>query len=385
MRKITAFSFIILIVSLISFSVSATSFDTSLSREMLSTEIHTESVSFSESQMLYDIKLELLSLGGYTVFTKNMSSGELDLINSPYSSEEVDSMLDSLEASLFAVALKNEAELLVIIQDNPSNDFFSMDDSMLNLLGKLRVRQYENEYGAVVTDWSIFRTQTDAFIKVSSHSVDNSMYVVEYTTAINKKEVTICMYYYDIADSQTCEQEISSIINNVQLVNNEESSFTSQFAKRFFTDTNTGLVCMIPEGWSIISEEGAQNAFFVPDDYDATKMIMYSGYDMWEELINSDPNAVERSDYNSDGLTKKEAAELLNVDVGTVSIERLGSREFICIHNKPNPGDLGIYGYDFVQYVRIEDARMFSFLFTRNESDKDFLAFQEMVKEAFYP
>lgn len=385
MRKFTTFTLIIvLMVSLTVSSVSAASIDTSLVKEVRSLEKRVELITFSESQMLLDIKVKLLSLGGYTVYTEHMSPGELELINSPYSSEEVDSKLASQGDSLVAVSLKNNAEISVAIGDNPSDNYCDLDDSMLNLLGKLRVRQYEKEYGAVVTDWGVFRTQTDTFLTVSSHSVDNSMYVIEYATVINNKRITICMMYFDEIYSQTCGQEIKSIISNVQLVNNEEHSLKS-IAKRFFIDTNTGLTCLIPEGWSIISEEGAENAFFVPDDYSGVKMIVYSGYDMWEELKKDDPNAEDRSAYNTDGMTKKEAADFLEIDADTVSIEYLGSREYICVCNKAVPGDQGLYGYDFVQYVRIEDARMYSFLFTSNESDKDFLAFQEMIEGAFYP
>lgn len=303
--------------------------------------------------------------------------------------ESADELFEQNNSYLDAMSPRYEREISVtMIPTQGLKDFSWLDETFLETYEDMLRAQTETAGGTYVGS-EVYRNQQATFIKLyTNRTVDEfDLYGMVYYTIYDGRTINVNFFSYAgelTQEDETLLQEIVDSVNFTTVQGQEELSEAWEY-----TDPDSGLSFTMPAGWlrQDVMEVDGNIKMAAAYQLQPGLVLQYSSVDAWGQMSPGERAGLERRDADQSLITKKDIAEIYQIDVSEVSTVTYGGKEYYMAWV-----DLGtLTGMDLggllerTVLVRVENGFMYQFFFSAKFADPQFKDMKAILDSARYP
>ena len=164
------------------------------------------------------------------------------------------------------------------------------------------------------------------------------------------------------------------------------SASLTVFAGYKYTDTDTGVTFVVPDGWykAALSQERQIIDVKYRNDNNAT--FMYGKVDIYSSLSEEEKGKYSRSDIDNSLLSKEDVAAALGATDSKVSMVTYNGKEYFKVSYNSYSELMGTNVYiNMVALARVDNGYLFTFQFTGDEYSQDYRDFESLLNSVEYP
>ena len=322
---------------------------------------------------------------GYEVYARNMSPDDPFLQEQGLTPENVNEMLEPLNAYLCICEPDEGYEVQVRMIPSSAVDFGNMGETLLMSMSETWISEY-SAYGINVVSTDIYRHPQTLFLRYYWTQEDEgiTVYGLQYYTVIHDQAINITLFSYAGPITPAHEQLMLRLVDSIRFDGVPEATPEPMTPpNKVYTDPVSGVSFTVPDYWEekpLNKEREILKVKFGNTSHDAS-LIMYGYYDIWAELSDSAKKLYPRAKVNMSQFSKAGIASLLGCSEEELTLEYFGGEPYYRLKNDADMVFISIPQYI---WIHIENGYMHLFLFNGYPGTRYYGSMEALLASARY-
>lgn len=339
----------------------------------------------TKEYILDEIGMTVSMPSDYVVFSRDINANDPNLSAYGLTKDGITSLMSERNIYLNGWDADVNQEIIITMIDSPLVDFNLYSDTTLSIMATSLESEYEN-FGVTLTKSEIYHHTQAKFLKmnISQPNGGSTMYGLQYHTVYADKAINITMQSYSGQITATQEAVIKSIVDSVEFDTAPQTTETNSLPTGAFTytDTKTNATFLVPANW--VETPLTEEREFIDVQFTSLKedgmVIMYGGFDLWNEMTTSERSGYTRSDIDNSIFTKSDIADAFGLASNDVKSVTYGGKEY---YTATVTSDTEAYGLNFAvtmtHMVCVENGYMHWFQFSGADDNELYGDFESLL------